>query len=221
MNEITGSSLRSTSSPPLRAPQQEEALGKMAFLELMIAQMENQDPLEPASNSEFVAQLAQFSTVEGLDNLNSSVEGMVGSFRQSLALQASTLVGRSVRVATDGARFDGTTPLAGAAVLSGSTPELRVTIADEAGNHVRTLLLGARAAGDARFAWDGTDEAGKPQPPGRYRLTAEARTADGLAGVPLEVGANVNSVTLTAAGQIVLNVDGVGPVPMADVKEIR
>jgi flagellar basal-body rod modification protein FlgD len=221
MND-TGIRAASSLLPTLRpAAQQEEALGKTAFLELMIAQMENQDPLAPESNSEFVAQLAQFSTVEGLENLNDSVGGMAGAFRQSLALQASTLVGRSVRVVADGARYDGVAPVAGSAVLAASTPELRVTVADAAGNVVRTLQLGARPAGEARFAWDGTSDAGLPLPAGRYLLQAEARGADGLEPVPVEVGANVDSVTLTAGGQIVLNVDGVGPVPMAEVREIR
>ena len=98
-----------------------ETLGKNAFLELMITQLQNQDPLSPQQNGEFISQLAQFSSVEGLNNLNASVSGMAASLRSTQALQASTLVGRSVRVPSDTTLFDGAAPLTGAVVLPEAT----------------------------------------------------------------------------------------------------
>ena len=83
---------RSTSS----TENTENELGKNAFLELMVAQLNNQNPLEPQDNQAFVAQLAQFSSVEGLDNLNSTAEQMMSEFTSNAALQASSLVGQSV-----------------------------------------------------------------------------------------------------------------------------
>ena len=73
-----------------------EELGKTQFLELMIAQLENQDPLDPAKNEDFIAQLAQFSTVEGIENLNTGVESMAAAMQSSLTLQSASLVGRDV-----------------------------------------------------------------------------------------------------------------------------
>ncbi|MBT10933.1 MAG: hypothetical protein CMI02_02720 [Oceanospirillaceae bacterium] len=74
----------------------ENELGRDAFLELMVAQLNNQNPLEPTDNQAFVAQLAQFSSVEGIDNLNTTAEAMMSNFSSTSALQASSLVGQSV-----------------------------------------------------------------------------------------------------------------------------
>ena len=78
-----------------------QELGQSAFLQLMITQLENQDPLSPQDNGEFIAQLAQFSSVESLDKLNNNFESFARSQAANQALQASTLVGSSVSVATD------------------------------------------------------------------------------------------------------------------------
>ena len=81
-------------------------LGKDQFLQLLVAQMNNQDPLSPQENGEFIAQLAQFSTVEGIDNLNGSMESLLSGYQSSQALQASSMVGRTVIVPTDQAVVD-------------------------------------------------------------------------------------------------------------------
>ena len=73
-----------------------KALGKDAFLQLLVTQLKNQNPLEPQDNGDFVAQLAQFSSLEGITTLNDTVSGIAGNYNSSQALQASSLVGRSV-----------------------------------------------------------------------------------------------------------------------------
>ena len=83
-----------------------DELGKDQFLELLVAQMNNQDPLSPQENGEFIAQLAQFSTVEGIGNLNTSMESLLSGYQSSQALQASSLVGRTVIVPADQAVVD-------------------------------------------------------------------------------------------------------------------
>ena len=85
----------------IKTQEKNKELDKNAFLELMVAQLNNQDPLNPQENGDFIAQLAQFSSVEGIDNLNSTVEVMSSSLQSSQALQASALVGRTVHVKTD------------------------------------------------------------------------------------------------------------------------
>ena len=200
---------------------EKEKLGKNAFLELMITQLQNQDPLSPQQNGEFISQLAQFSSVEGLNNLNTSVSGMAASLRSTQALQASTLVGRSVRVPSDSTLFDGTTALTGAAVLPEATSDLRISITNDAGAAVTTFDLGAHTAGDVRFKWDGTNSDGAVVAPGRYHLAARGLIGRTAAAVPVELNANVDSVNVTSTGDIVLNVAGIGPIKMGDVKEIR
>ena len=83
---------------PTQTEAKENELGRNAFLELMVAQLNNQNPLEPTDNQAFVAQLAQFSSVEGIDNLNDTAESMAAQFTSNAALQASSLVGQSVIV---------------------------------------------------------------------------------------------------------------------------
>ena len=198
-----------------------ETLGKNAFLELMITQLQNQDPLSPQQNGEFISQLAQFSSVEGLNNLNASVSGMAASLRSTQALQASTLVGRSVRVPSDTTLFDGAAPLTGAVVLPEATSAVGISITDDTGSAVNSFTLGPQPAGDVSFAWDGTDSTGTVVPPGRYHLAARALIGGKATAVPVEVNANVDSVNVGSTGEIVLNVAGVGPVNMAEVRQIR
>ena len=85
---------------------QNKELGKDQFLNLLVAQLNNQNPLEPQGNGEFIAQLAQFSTVEGVEKLNSSMETILSGYQSSQALQASSLVGRKVIVPVDKAVVD-------------------------------------------------------------------------------------------------------------------
>ena len=90
-----------------------QTLGKDAFLQLLVTQMQHQNPLDPQDNSEFVAQLAQFSSLEGITSLNDSVTAISGTFKSSQALQASSLVGRSVIVQTDKSVVDTTKSFTG------------------------------------------------------------------------------------------------------------
>ena len=196
-------------------------LGKNAFLELMIAQLEHQDPLSPQENGEFISQLAQFSQVEGVDNLNESVGGMATAMRSTLALQASTLVGRSVRVPTDVGAYDGQTPMTGVAVLPSAATNVHVRISDAQGREVRMLDYGTRDGGNLPIAWDGRNGDGQQLPAGRYSVKAEGNFGDGNAAAQVELLANVNSVSIAANGEVVLNVAGVGAVPMGDVREVH
>src|SRR5689334_1340354 len=94
-----------------------KALGKDAFLQLLVTQLKNQNPLDPQDNSAFVAQLAQFSSLEGITTLNDTVSGIAGNYNSSQALQASSLVGRSVIAQTDKAVVDTSKSLNGTVVV--------------------------------------------------------------------------------------------------------
>ena len=128
-----------------------QTLGKDAFLQLLVTQMQHQNPLDPQDNSEFVAQLAQFSSLEGITSLNESVTAISGNYKSSQALQASSLVGRSVIAQTDKAVVDTSKSLNGSVVVPQSVSSVTVTIKDKDGNAVRTLDLGAQSAGNAAF----------------------------------------------------------------------
>ena len=131
-------------------------LGKNAFLELMVAQLNNQNPLEPTDNQAFVAQLAQFSSVEGIDNLNSTAESMMSQLNSASALQASSLVGQSVIV--DG---NETGLLLSGGVVSGFTEipnpasSVRLQIKSKAGELLEEIPLDNHGAGAMSVRWDG------------------------------------------------------------------
>ena len=148
-----------------------EELGKTQFLELMIAQMNNQDPLDPAKNEDFIAQLAQFSTVEGIENLNNSVADMNTALQSTLTMEAASLVGRFVMVPTNQSVLQGS-GLGGTIDVSSATGNLRVEITSATGAPVRQIDLGPQASGPMRFAWDGRTDAGEASPLGVYRVHA-------------------------------------------------
>jgi len=242
-NEITGNTFLNTLSLERRlqteaAEQKSEGdeLGQSVFLELMITQLENQDPLEPQENSEFVAQLAQFSSVEGSERLNESFDSFSGNFRSNQALEASSLVGRSVTVPSEEAQLVEDSVIGGTVTLPQSTTNMSINIYNEQGSLTQQIPLGAQSSGDLVFRWDGkrievngelTDwQAPEAVTSGFYRFEV-------LANLPNESGAiesqqldtsltaNVNSVTAQENGQLILNLSGLGPVSINDVKQFN
>ncbi len=195
-------------------------LGKDAFLQLMITQLKNQNPLEPQANAEFVAQLAQFSSLEGIQELNKSVETLVGASQSNQALQASALVGRLVKVETDYAYLPEDGRVYGTLDLESSTSSVRLNVYDSNGALVFQEDLGAQTAGELAFAWDGKLADGTTAPAGGYQFEAIA-TVDGKpTQVAAYLGVNVNSVTVGPNNTMTLNIAGVGPVSLSDIKEI-
>nr|WP_240638154.1 flagellar hook assembly protein FlgD [Pseudomonas jilinensis] len=197
-------------------------LGKDEFLKLLVVQLNNQDPLSPQENGEFIAQLAQFSTVEGIGNLNDSMEAIMSGFQSSQALQASSLVGRTVIVPTDKAIVDTAEGIKGDVVLPQSSSNVFVGIYDEAGTLVQRINLGSQQSGLVAFEWDGTDSDGNVLPPGKYSFKAEAGIEGENQQLITLLPANVDSVSLpgTPGGDLILNVAGLGSIGLSQVQII-
>ncbi len=228
-NILSDLSIRSTQKD---APKDNE-LGQSAFLELMITQLKNQDPLSPQDNTEFVAQLAQFSSVESLDKLNNNFDSFTNSFVANQALQASSLVGRSVTVPADTTRLDAGGVVSASVDIPASSGDLSVNIYAENGSLVEEISLGVRPAGELVMRWDGmsievngellewqsSHENGLPAGNYRFEVTTPV---DGVATeLDTALSANVNSVTVGANGTLVLNLAGIGAVSLADVKQFN
>src|SRR4051812_14781268 len=130
-------------------------LGQDAFLQLMITQMKNQDPLAPQSNSEFVAQLAQFSSVQGLEKLNTNFNTFSSGFQSNQALQASSLVGRSVSVETTNSVLTKNGIISGSVTLPATTSDLKISIYGEDGALAAQVPVGVADAGENTFRFDG------------------------------------------------------------------
>ena len=191
------------------------------FMTLMLTQMKNQDPLKPMENGEFLAQLAQFNTVSGINELQQSFSDFASSMQGNQALQASTLVGRSVLVDGSNVQLQAQGGAEGTADLPVSTLSTRILIHDSSGQLVRSMDLGQQAAGAINFAWDGMDGSGNRALPGNYSVTAEAGIDGQMQALNTKVVAAVESVTLGQGGrEISLNVAGVGEIALSRVNQI-
>src|SRR5690606_19399576 len=165
-------------------------------------------------NTAFVAQLAQFSSLEGITSLNSTVTSLAGSLQSSQALQASALVGRSVAIETDEATLATGGHVAGWIELPQSTSGLLMNVYNSSNALVFSKELGPQAAGDLPFAWDGTATDGTQLPAGTYRFEALSQDNGESTAQATYLGANVNSVTIGANQEVILNVQGIGPIAL-------
>ncbi|MFS2126528.1 flagellar hook assembly protein FlgD [Pseudomonas sp. Pseusp97] len=196
-------------------------LGKDEFLKLLVAQMNNQDPMSPQENGEFIAQLAQFSTVEGIQSLNTSMDSVLSNYQSSQALQASSLVGRKVIVPTEKSMVDTAETFKGTYTLPVSTANSWVNIYDDSGTLVNRVDMGQQTAGNVSFMWDGKDSSGNLMPPGRYKFEAQTNYEGKTYGLTTFLPANVDSVTLGQnGGELTLNLAGLGSIGLSKVQII-
>lgn len=213
-------SLQDLSAPPEPDRGADEELGRTAFLELMIAQISNQDPLEPAKNEAFIAQLAQFSSVEGIQNLNESMDSLVGSIRSSMTMNAAGLVGRNVLIPTEQTALNTDGGIAGMVSLPDAVSELVIEIQNQQGQVVHKREFGARPAGEQRFSWDGLNEQGAPVPNEFYRVVAYGDVGGLQQQVEVSLPDQIVSVSIESAG-LIANLAGGGSVPTTQIKEIQ
>ena len=205
-------------------------LGLETFLQLMVTQLNNQDPFEPMDNGQFLSEIAQFSTVSGLDKLNTSFGDLSTSLTSGQALQAGTLVGREVLAPIDIGRLDAGGVVRGQATLAGYSVDVSsdradghvlVRVTDEVGQLVRELRLGAHESGPVDFSWDGTTDAGGHAEPGLYNVRVAAMRADGTEDLQTQLYAKVNSVSFGANSGLTLNLQGLGPIAFNNISEIH
>jgi flagellar basal-body rod modification protein FlgD len=198
-----------------------DELGQAEFLELMTAQLRFQDPLQPMENGDFLGQMAQFGTVSGINELNTTFSTMSSSFQSNQALQASTLVGRRVMVPSQSAFLNDGESLMGSVELEQPASRMVITVKNGAGQLVHRQELGIQQAGLVDFEWNGLDANGNSLPGGQYQIGAEVyRGTEVTAGTTFTV-VDVESVTLGAGGQdLTLSVSGLGDIDMSQVRKI-
>ena len=207
-------------APP---PQQRarDELGQEDFLTLMISQFQNQDPFEPMDNGEFLGQLAQFSTVNGIGSLNSSFSGLAASMQDNQALQAAGLVGRSVLAVTNIGSLSDSGSLKGAIELEASAGNVQIDITNRNGELVQRLELGQQPSGLVNFAWDGVDSSGRRAESGQYQVTARVIRGNEVESAPTVIEAEIKSVTLGQfGGGMTLNLAGGQQMPLGQIFQI-
>ena len=187
------------------------------FMKLLIAQMQNQDPSSPADTADYMNQISQMSTVESINNMNISMQSLSsGLLSSQTALQASSMVGKTVYVPTEIAEVGADGLVNGVLELQTSHSDVRVNVYDSAGKLVSNLSLGAQAAGDGQFSLQLPPEYGA----GEYRLDAEAFWEGEYVPVQAYLGRNVDSVSLGQNGVgMKINISG-GSVTLDQIKQI-
>ena len=153
---------------------EDEMLGRDAFLQLFTAQLKNQNPLDPMENEAFVAQLAQFSSVEGIKGMQASLETLVGNLREQSLLTGSALVGKRVAVAGGFGQGGGSRPTETLVSLQAGADMLTMSVYNKEGELVFRQNVGELEPGEHRFAWSGQDSDGNQMPVETYQITASA-----------------------------------------------
>ena len=163
-------------------------LGENDFLKLLTTQLQQQDPTQPMSNTEMVAQLAQFSALEQMTNVNDTLTKMLTGQGTALETTAAGMVGKTAVFTTDQVSLTSGKTATVTANLSQAATNVTLTIQDSSGTTVRTIGEGACASGDNTFSWDGKDDNGNQLSDGTY--TAQVLGTD----------INGKSVSLTQSG---------------------
>ena len=182
-----------TSVAELTAAQNEKSneLGQNEFLDLMLAQLKNQDPFKPLENGEFVAQMAQFSTVSGIEEMNASLQGVSDSLQGNRLLEASNLIGRTALVSGSSASLteDGLNAIYR---LENDASNININVYSEAGEIVYQEHIAQKSLGQHEFHWNGKTTTDEDAAIGNYTVEvlygneAEKTTAETL--VPSKIG---------------------------------
>ena len=199
----------------------DEQMGQQQFLTLFTAQLKMQNPLDPVKNEAFVAQLAQFSSLEANISMKQSLDTMVTAMGSDRMMASASLIGKSVAVpdaavqVTNGVGGQGVIPLpTGAAGL-------QVNVTDASGNVVRELIYPAQPVGDFSVNWDGTDSAGNMVPNGNYRFSAAGVVGGQTVGLSVNAVAKVMAVrTNSADNSLLLEFEGGKTLPLSEVNRI-
>jgi flagellar basal-body rod modification protein FlgD len=198
------------------------------FMTLLVTQLKNQDPLNPMDNAQLTSQLAQLSTVTGINKLNDTLTALQGNYQNTEALSATNLIGKGVLIEGSKAQLSGGSSVFGVE-LGTAADNVQVLITDKNGKTVQTMDLGAQPAGVLPIAWNGVpdptnlDSSGKPVvlADGTYNLTIKATQG----GKPL-TDANtlsldsVASVTTNAKDGVKLNLPSKGMVSLSAIKQV-
>lgn len=194
-------------------------LGQEDFLQLMVAQLENQDPTKPMDNFEFLSQIAQFGTVDGIQGIQQSFEQMTATLTANQTLQAAGLVGSKVitetniAVLAEGESIDATVD------VPGGNGGVTLYVQDMSGRLVHTRQLGPQPAGEMQIQWDGIDDNGNPSPLGQYRVSADVSMAGEPVATSVYAHTLVDSVTIDRSNNgVTLNLAGGDQVSLSQVK---
>jgi flagellar basal-body rod modification protein FlgD len=203
------------------AAKTKEEMGKQDFLTLFTAQLQNQNPLEPVKNEAFVAQLAQFSQLEALTNMQTSLDTFVTAMSGERMLNSASLIGKKVAMTDTPTLLTSGSSLNATIDLPTGASGLQVNVHDNQGRLVQELIAGPQMPGTMPLTWNGLDAAENPVPTGLYRLSATAVVNGQTTTVPVSTLSTVRAIaTNPTDGSVSVEVDGGKTMLLKDVKRV-
>lgn len=205
-------------------PEADENRGMLTqadFFALLTQELSHQDPTKPVDNNEMISQMTAFSTTDGVSQLNEQFTGFAASMSSSQALQASSLVGRSVLVDDNVFGMETGEEIKGKLVTDKPASNVNIYVENVAGEIVQTVPVGSVEAGEFTFTWDGQGSDGEPAPEGAYRFRVVGLVEGEANELQAMTYRKVDSVTLAGAGgNILLNLNGGSSMKLSDVVEV-
>ena len=200
----------------------EDDLDRNAFLTLLTTQLQNQNPLDPMKNEAFVAQLAQFSQLEGITNMSTSLTEVADVMRSDRILAGANLVGKSVFAQTGRITTDGQTPSQIEVDLPYGADQVDVGIYDlTSGALLRSIVVGPQSSGVMQANWDGRQANGSEVPAGTYAIRANVTRGGASETVVPVTYAKVDTVSWDALNaDLNLNLQGGGSLPLAQITRL-
>jgi flagellar basal-body rod modification protein FlgD len=193
------------------------------FLQLLVAQMQNQNPTSPLDSSQMTSQLAQINTVTGISQLNTTLQSVQSQLTATQQLQASALIGKSVFAPGTSVTVASGTATSTGVQLSGSSSDVQAVFKNSSGTIVRTIDLGAQSAGVVAVNWNGADNSGNVVPDGTYTMSVTAApassTSAAITATPLTMSA-ITSVVQEAGGAIGVTLTSGTTVPLTSVAQV-
>jgi len=196
-------------------------LGQDEFLELMMAQLKHQDPMEPMDNGEFLGQMAQFSTVTGIDDMKESIEALTQTYATSQTLQSTQLVGQEVLIESNKLSLRDTGDTEGVFELESASGNVQMSITNAAGEVIRSQGLGDFPAGRHAFTWDGNNQQRDRVGPGAYSISITSNHEDTITAATVMTSRIIESVEFGNGSDTRLNTHQGEGLSLADIRQIR
>jgi flagellar basal-body rod modification protein FlgD len=196
-----------------------DELGQTEFLELMVAQLRNQDPFKAMDPTQFLGQLAQFGTVSGIQEMQSAFATLSESMRSSQVLDGATMVGREVLVASEDISLGAEGAVSGAIDIPTGASSVQINVNDASGQLVRRMTV-PTTAGLTDFSWDGTTDGGVRAAAGSYSFSAVANVGGERVSLETLIADRVRSVTIDGARGLTLNTAALGERSLGDVRRV-
>ena len=218
-------SVNSTAANNAASNKPNDELSQSDFVELLVAQVKNQDPTKPMDPSEFMNQLTQSSMVNGINDLQKSFDSLATKLSSDQSLQAAGLVGKSVLLPGGETQLAAGGSINGQFNLEQATSDVKINIYNSNEELVKTLPLSGVKAGELLFKWDGIDDSGTAVPEGEYLVTAQALIDGEQQAIQVSLETRIDSISLnnsngTQAGTL-LNLASGQTVTLGEIQEIK